>query len=109
HSKQSGSTLLATLREVYSGSDLGAQYATADKRRPVRAHCYRAALVAGIQPARSGVLLDDAAGGTPQRWLWLPTTDPGWTPAAVTTGGFTAPATAMWTPGNALVSIGEIE
>lgn len=77
HASTAGATLMATLRKVYSGSALGARYADKQKRRPVRAHAYRAALVAGVQPARSGVLLSDADGGTPQRWLWLPTNDPG--------------------------------
>ncbi len=76
HSQMNGSTLLVTLREVYSGEALGAHYSGKDKRRPVRAHAYRAALIAGIQPAKSDVLLDDADGGTPQRFLWCPTLDP---------------------------------
>jgi hypothetical protein len=76
HSQQAGSTLLATLREAYMAEPLGAHYANKDKRRPVRAHGYRTAVLCGIQPARSGVLLNDADGGTPQRWLWLPTNDP---------------------------------
>ena len=83
HATMTGSSVLATLRKVYTGGALGARYADAHKRRPVAAHHYRAALVAGIQPARSGVLLNDADGGTPQRWLWLPTNDPAgadWSP-----------------------------
>ncbi|WP_431880243.1 hypothetical protein [Micromonospora marina] len=75
HSSMNGSTLLSTMREVYDGAALGAHYAAKEKRRPVRAHRYRAAVIAGIQPARAGVLLDDADGGTPQRWVWLPTND----------------------------------
>lgn len=77
HSKMAGSTVMATLRKVYTGAALGARYADKEKRRPVREHHYRAAVIAGVQPARAGVLLDDADGGTPQRWLWLPTNDPG--------------------------------
>jgi hypothetical protein len=75
HSQMNGSTLLSTMREVYDGAALGAHYAAKEKRRPVGAHRYRAAVIAGIQPARAGVLLDDADGGTPQRWLWMPTND----------------------------------
>lgn len=77
HAKMSGATIMATLRKVYSGSALGARYADKEKRRPVRDHRYRAAVIAGVQPARSAVLLGDADGGTPQRWLWMPTDDPG--------------------------------
>lgn len=78
HGKMSGSTLMPTVRKLYTGKQLGAQYADQFKRRPVPQHGYRAAIVAGIQPERSDVLLNDAetAGGTPQRWLWLPTDDP---------------------------------
>lgn len=80
HSQMNGSTLMSTLREVYTGSALGAHYADKFKRRPVGEHRYRAAVLAGIQPARAGVLLDDADGGTPQRWVWMPTNDVNPTP-----------------------------
>lgn len=76
HSEMSGSALLPHLRKIWSGEALGARYAKTENRRPVRAHAYRASVVAGIQPARSGVLLADVDGGTPQRWLWLPVFDP---------------------------------
>lgn len=76
HAEMSGSALLPTLRKIWSGEQLGAKYAAKERRRQVRAHAYRASVVAGIQPKRSGVLLDDVDGGTPQRWLWLPVTDP---------------------------------
>lgn len=76
HTDMAGSPLLATLRKIWSGEALGGMYAAKERRRPVRAHAYRASVVAGIQPARSGVLLHDADGGTPQRWLWLPVHDP---------------------------------
>lgn len=76
HAEMSGSALLPTLRKIWSGEPLGAKYAAKERRRQVRGHAYRASVVAGIQPKRSGVLLDDVDGGTPQRWLWLPVTDP---------------------------------
>lgn len=76
HSEMSGSALLPHLRKIWSGEALGARYAKTENRRPVKAHSYRASVVAGIQPARAGVLLADADGGTPQRWLWLPVFDP---------------------------------
>lgn len=76
HAAMGGATLMPTLRKVYSGAELGARYADKFKRRPVGKHRYRAALIAGIQPGRSGVLLGDSDGGTPQRWLWLPVNDP---------------------------------
>ena len=74
--QKAGSTLTPTLRNAYMGERLGHQYADPDKRLPVPEHKYRLCLVAGVQPGRAGVLLNDADGGTPQRFLWLPTTDP---------------------------------
>lgn len=72
----SGGALLPHLRKVYSGELLGGRTANRERRRPVRAHSYRASVVVGIQPARSGVLLNDADGGLPQRFVWLPVHDP---------------------------------
>ncbi|MBM0233369.1 hypothetical protein JNW91_16805 [Micromonospora sp. STR1_7] len=71
-----GATLLPELRRAWSGEALGFSYADPDKRLPIPGHSYRLALVVGVQPARAGGLLDDADGGTPQRLLWLPATDP---------------------------------
>jgi len=71
-----GSTLLPVLRDAWSGDALGFGYADATRRLPLSAHTYRLCLIVGIQPARAGVLLDDADGGTPQRFLWLPVLDP---------------------------------
>lgn len=72
-----GSTLLSQVRSLYSGERLGFANAGKDTRITVESHSYRAALVVGVQPAKAGYLLDDADGGTPQRFVWLPTTDPG--------------------------------
>lgn len=73
---RNGATLLPTLRSAWSGEALGHAYVDPAKRLPVAAHTYRLALVAGVQPARAGALLDDTDGGTPQRFVWVPTTDP---------------------------------
>lgn len=73
---QNGSTLLAELRRVYMAEKLGHLFVDPTKRVPIDAHSYRAGLIVGIQPTRAGVLLDDADGGTPQRFVWLPTTYP---------------------------------
>lgn len=73
---RTGSTILAELRKVWSGEALGFQNADPTRRIPVDAHSYRAALVAGIQPQRAAALLNDDAAGTPQRFVWLPATDP---------------------------------
>jgi hypothetical protein len=71
-----GSTLMPTLRKAWSGEALSFAYADPTKRLHLPAHSYRLALTAGVQPGRAGALLDDADGGTPQRFLWVPVTDP---------------------------------
>lgn len=71
-----GATLMPELRSAWSGENLGFGYADPAKRLPVPAHEYRLCLVAGIQPGRAQALLEDADGGTPQRFLWLPAVDP---------------------------------
>ena len=43
--------------------------------RMLRQFLDRFGLSVGIQPDRAGWLLDEADGGTPQRFLWLPVTD----------------------------------
>ena len=72
-----GATLMPQLRSAWTGEGLGFGYADPTKRILIPAHEYRLCLVAGIQPARAACLLDDADGGTPQRFLWMPATDPG--------------------------------
>lgn len=72
-----GATLMPQLRSGWTGEQLGFGYADPTKRILIPAHEYRLCLVAGIQPGRAGCLLDDADGGTPQRFLWMPATDPG--------------------------------
>lgn len=74
---RAGSTIMPELRKMWSGERLGFQNRDRATSLPVEAHSYRAALIVGVQPARSAALLDDAAGGTPQRFIWLSTEDPG--------------------------------
>lgn len=74
--QRKGATLLPELRRGWSGEALGFAYADPTKRLLVEAHSYRMCLVAGIQPARAQTLLDDADGGTPQRFIWAPAADP---------------------------------
>lgn len=75
HARQS-STLLSELRKVWMAEELSFAYVDLTKRLTVGRHRYRAGLIVGIQPARAQVLLEDADGGTPQRFVWLPGTDP---------------------------------
>lgn len=71
-----GATLLPQLRMAWTGEQLGFSYAAADKALPIARHTYRMGLILGVQPGRAASLLDDSDGGTPQRFVWLPTTDP---------------------------------
>jgi hypothetical protein len=72
-----GATLSPTLRQVYSGEELGHANADPERRVVIGRHEYRACAIVGVQPGRGEALLGDADGGLPQRFLWLPTTDPG--------------------------------
>lgn len=75
-SSRTGSTLLTQLRSAYSGEQLGFAYADSSRRIPLPEHEYRLVLTCGVQPEKAAPLLDDADGGTPQRFIWMPTTDP---------------------------------
>jgi hypothetical protein len=75
---RSGSTIGPTLRSLLTGGPLGQENATIERRRYVPAGAYRAALVVGVQPTASDVLLNeyDVGVGTPQRLAWVLMADP---------------------------------
>jgi len=73
---RNGSTIAPTIRTAVTGGPLGQENATADRKRHVRAGSYRLILLLGVQPTRSGTLLNDADAGTPQRLVWVKATDP---------------------------------
>lgn len=75
HSR-TAATIMPELRKAWMGEQLGFHYVDPLKRLPVPRHKYRLCMVVGIQPNRAGTLLDDADGGTPQRFVWLPVGDP---------------------------------
>ncbi len=64
------------LRSAWSGEQLSFAYADPTKALKVDSRAYRCALLLGVQPTKAGPLLEDADGGTPQRFLWVPVTDP---------------------------------
>lgn len=70
-----GSILLAQLKSMAMGEQIGQSNASKATSRVVQAHTYRCCLSVGAQPGHTGVLFDDTSGGTPQRFLWFPTTD----------------------------------
>jgi hypothetical protein len=71
---RSGSTTMSILRQGFSGETLGFSY-RGRAHEQVAAHTYRMTVVAAVQPERAGALLDDAGGGTPQRFMWFPGRD----------------------------------
>ncbi|MGV0746265.1 hypothetical protein [Mycolicibacterium sp. XJ870] len=71
-----GNILLAQLKSALMGELLGQSNASEATTRIVQAHTYRCCLSIGAQPGHTGVLFNDTTGGTPQRMIWLPTTDP---------------------------------
>jgi Bifunctional DNA primase/polymerase, N-terminal len=73
---RSGATISPELRKLYSGEDLGFNWADDNKRVIIPEHSYRACVIAGVQPGRGSIILDDVDGGFAQRWLWIPATDP---------------------------------
>jgi hypothetical protein len=72
---RSGSTLMPELRKAWMGERLGFGWANIEKAVAIMAHRYRMTMIVGVQPGRGDTLLQDADGGTPQRFIWLPTTD----------------------------------
>ena len=74
--RRQASTLLPELRKAWTGSSLGFAYVDKEKRLTLPEHHYRLCLIVGIQPERAGGILQDTDGGTPQRFLWMPATDP---------------------------------
>jgi hypothetical protein len=71
-----GSTLLSEVRTMLTGGSTGSSNATKERQRMLHAGTYNFQLVVGVQPARAGALLDGRDAGTPQRFIWIPVTDP---------------------------------
>jgi hypothetical protein len=69
--ERSGSTLGMVLRTAWSGGTLGQANASAERKRIVEEGTYALGLVVGWQPLTCGALFSEAAGGTPQRFLFL--------------------------------------
>lgn len=71
-----GATVIGELLKAYMGQPLGFTNARQETTSFVSAHSYRLCLGVGVQPENAGVLMDREKDGLPQRFLWLPTTDP---------------------------------
>jgi hypothetical protein len=71
------STLFPELNKAWMGEPLGFAYVAREKSLHIEPHSYRLCLLTGIQPANAHVILDDVDSGSPARYLWMPTDDPG--------------------------------
>jgi hypothetical protein len=71
-----GSTILPVLRTAWSGEDPGQANASVETRRTLRKGTYHVGLISLWQDKAGAALIEDQDGGTPQRFIWLPTTDP---------------------------------
>ena len=67
---------MSVLRQGFSGESIGHSYIKRESNITLPAHSYRMCLVVSVQPTRAGVLMDDVSGGTTQRFMWFPSTDP---------------------------------
>lgn len=70
------SITLTTLRSAWNSETLGQTNASMETTRRLQAGTYSLGLIVGFQMSTALPLLDDVAGGTPQRFLWCPATDP---------------------------------
>lgn len=74
--RNASNTILPTLRSAFTDATLGQANASIERRRRIPAGRYVYGIVLGIQPDKAADLLSDAGGGTPQRFLWMPTNTP---------------------------------
>lgn len=79
--QRAGSTIMTEIRKAWVGGTLGQANASAERRRIVPEGTYALGLVVSFQPETIGPLFDDAAGGTPQRFLYLNAALPSGTPS----------------------------
>ncbi|MEU6785919.1 hypothetical protein ABZ912_42590 [Nonomuraea angiospora] len=73
---RTGATVGETLRRAWTGGTIGQHNGQKVTTRVVSEGTYSLGLAVGFQPETALPLLDDAAAGTPQRFLWVSSTDP---------------------------------
>ncbi len=71
-----GSTLLPTIRTIWTGGVMGQANARAETHRVVPALTYAYGFSIALQPGKANALLADSDGGTPQRFGWASAIDP---------------------------------
>jgi len=69
--ERSGTTIAQSIRSAWKADTLGQANATLETKRIVPEGTYAMGLVLAFQPATVGGLFADAAGGTPQRFLFV--------------------------------------
>jgi hypothetical protein len=69
-------TLMGELRSAWMGESLGFAYSDVRKRLVLPSLSYRLSVLASFTPSVSDVLLDGVYEGTPQRFLYLPVSEP---------------------------------
>ena len=99
-----GATIMPILRSAWSGSDIGQANAGAETRRTMRQGTYTAGLISLWQMAAAAKLLKDVDGGTPQRFVFISTTD-----ATLTVDTPEWPGALRWTPPPAIVMHGRMQ
>ncbi|MDQ1049127.1 DUF3987 domain-containing protein [Streptomyces sp. V4I2] len=75
--ERSGSVLGTTLRSAFTGGAIGQSNATRERTRHVPSGSYSFGLIAAFQPKTIRPLLDEEPQGTPQRFLYFRSVDPG--------------------------------
>jgi hypothetical protein len=70
------SILLETMRTIWSGKTVGQVNVDVERRRVLPGGTYTYGINIQVQPTKAAKLIEDDAGGTPQRFLWVPTQDP---------------------------------
>jgi hypothetical protein len=74
--QRTGATIGSVLRAALTGGTIGQKNGREETTRIVEAGHYSFALVIGFQPTTIGPLIEDAGAGTPQRFVYCPSTDP---------------------------------
>jgi hypothetical protein len=75
-SGRKGSTLASNLRSAWTGGLVGQANASQETFRMLEPHTYRMAVLMGFQLEYAAAMLDDSAGGTPQRFVFASAVDP---------------------------------
>jgi hypothetical protein len=74
-SVREGSSMMSVLRSALTGGALKSANAAVERRRNIDKGTYRLVAFVGVQPELSGILLNDAGAGTPQRFVWVSVVD----------------------------------